>query len=398
MASTASTASTNPLAGAVACILHCEPLPQRLPNVQRLERLLQAAGASVSVIGGAEPTAANLDELRAQIDLEPASLGEGPLADFFRPAIGSLHMRQISNAIKHLAALRAIAAADRPGWHLVLEDDALSNDDTSMPQLARSLADLSAQHPDADMLFLGLPSRVIPASATAAPVFEPLESVFRCLPCCDSYALTASAARRLVAAWLPLRFATHIHLSWCMQSLGLRAHLVAPNIFADGSKVGVYLSAIDVNNRLVWNPQYCRAEQLVTGGVAPPTTQTGGSQAVGTKTGGTPGVAQTGGPQANGAVEHVGWTANEKAELDDLEGGMRFKEHPDAAHLFAVRAKAEGRLADAHRLFKHAMDLYDRESSLMGPKCQFLRDYMSLYREAPAVYTPACVMGGATPV
>jgi hypothetical protein len=173
-----------------------------------------------------------------------------------------------------------------------------------------------------------------------------VDGVFNCLPCCDSYAVTAAAAARLVAALVPQRFATNVNLSWCLRSLELRAQLVAPNLFADGSKVGVYLSSIDVNNRLVWNPQFCRVEQLVN--------------AVRT--------------------EKRALTPAERAELLELEASMRFKEHPDVAHLFAVFAASERRYAHAEAHFKHAMDLYDREMSLMGPKCQFLRDYMALYR------------------
>jgi hypothetical protein len=158
---------TTPLNGAQVCIVHCTALGARLPNVQRLQRLLGGAGAAVTVVSEPEPNVADLDSLRRDVNLDPASLGPGPLADMFRPAVGSLHMRQISNFGKHLVALRRIAAAG-PGWHLVLEDDALCADDTVVDQLARTLGAAV----EADVLFLGLPSRTVPASPTSPPVFE----------------------------------------------------------------------------------------------------------------------------------------------------------------------------------------------------------------------------------
>ena len=278
--------------------------------------------------------AANVNAL---VDLDASHMPDPA----FKPLVANIHVRQLSNAMKHLEALRiASATPDEDAaeeclrFTLVMEDDALFSDNV------RTVLEYATRGApaDADVVFLGLPSPRAPTAGEA--LFDDVATVFPLLPACDSYLVTKAAAKRLADAFLPVRFVTNVHLSYLLRTLGLRSYVAVPNVFVDGSKIGVFASSLDSNNRLLWNTQYCQADAMVRGEAA-----------------------------------------YHPSAFDALWAQQPFKEHPDNLALRAYHIAKTGRHAEAETAFAEALREYDRHGCLVNNTSKFLREYTLLYRD-----------------
>jgi len=255
-----------------------------------------------------------------------------------------MHIRQVSNAMGHLEAIKAAAAslsASVPGvdgWCLVLEDDALFSD-----SVAETLSQVVASVPqDADVVFLGLPSPL--ASKPGEVVFDDALARFELLPACDSYLIRDSAARKLADAFLPIRFATHVHLGYLFRSLGMQVRISVPNVFVDGSKLGIFTSSLDANNRLLWNQPYCQMDALLR------------SKAYAEDVTGTE------------AAHEAAWS------------GQSFKDSADVLALRGAHLARLGKHAEAEAVFARAFEKYSKDGCVLNNDSLFMRNYMALYR------------------
>ena len=288
-----------------------------------VERVSDFSGASV------DPSTVELDPARC------------PLAEF-RGLVRSMHVRQLSNAQNHLSALRRVAALPPPGagsdstWSrfaLVLEDDALFSD-TVAAALRRAAAEAP---PGCDIVFLGLPSPLRPPPG-GCEFEDALERFGGVVPACESYLVTREGARQLAGAFLPVRFPTHVQLSYAVRLLGMRAFLAAPNAFVDGSKLGFFASSLDPNNRLLWNQPFGELDALVASG------------------------------------------REDDAEAARLSAAQPFPGHPDVLALRARYEARHGRFAEAESLFAAATVAYEREGCVVTNQSQFLKAYIALFR------------------
>lgn len=278
------------------------------------------------------------------VDTDPARLPDPA----FSGALRKLSSRQVSNALKHRAALQHLErelGEQQPGrrsFGIVLEDDALFTEG-----VAASLKRVVTLAPaDADIVMLGLPSATEPPEGST--VFEDALAQFPVLPACESYLVTPKAARALAAAFLPVRFPTHVHMSYLCRRLGLKVYHSVPNVFVDGSKLGVYASAVETNNQLVWNQGFCRMSSMLAAAQA-----------------------------ASGNA-----SAEEKKAFEVLLDEQPFKDHPD---VLAMRAKwaatCGGTPEEAEALFESALSAYDENACPVDGTSQFLRAYLDLYRQ-----------------
>lgn len=257
----------------------------------------------------------------------------------FRGMVRQISVRQLSNAMKHRDAMVGIAAEKGdagPRFALVVEDDALCND-----TLTTALSAATHYAPaDADLVFLGLPSPLRPPNVGGA-VFDVTLERFSALPAVESYLVTPAAAERLAAAFLPVRFATHLHLTYLVRLLGLRVYHAVPNVFVDGSKVGALTSTLDSNNRLLWCQGYCQAEALV---------------------------------REKGAALSM-------EELGPLLAAVPDPNHPDVHALRAAAWVAKGRPREAQASFSQAYEGYERDRCPMDISSLFLKAYMAVHRD-----------------
>lgn len=318
---------------AAAYVLHSPALLNRAQQVRNLEETLGRVSGSVRVVSAHEPNDI-VQRVQSLVDLTPTNV----TIEEYRPFVRNMQVRQLSSALKHLEALQAIAAdAPSTAFRLVVEDDCLFGERAE--EVVRTAC--ASAPADADIVFLGLPSPTpVPPGGGAA--FDDLFSVFRALPACDSYLVRPAAAAKLAAAFLPVRFAANVHLSYLTRTLGLSARISVPNAFVDGSKLGVFAGTVDANSRLLWNQIYCQMEVLVRA----------------------PGDY---GPE-------------ERAKFAKLLEEQPFKQHPDVLLLEALHLERSGRYEDAEAAYGRALQAYDGNGCIVNNTSDVLRGYIGLYR------------------
>ena len=251
-----------------------------------------------------------------------------PPLQAFNAHTKTLHGRNVSNARKHLEALRRAALLSGPS--LIVEDDVIQGSD--MPGvIARTLEDSSVEW---GVIMLGLPGREVGLTRLA--------DTYPVLPMCDSYLVTPSAAATLAAAFLPLRFSTNVQLSYLFEAAGVAAYMTTPNAFVDGSKYGVYASTVSANNPLILNRHYMEARAIL--------------------------------------LDDERW-AKEGDSVLGIICNNPFKNHPDFVHLRAVyeQRKAGGRASEL--VFSTALKLYEENNCILTNESEFLRNYLAIFAD-----------------
>ncbi len=249
-----------------------------------------------------------------------------------------LDIAQISACAKHRSALVAIASrANLGGYHMIIEDDVLFGENI----IENLDAMLRCVPSDYDIVLCGLPS---PSTNNNEVPWRciPVDQLFNLIPACDSYVVNPLAATRFVAGFSPVRLAPHLTLSWVVKKHGLRAYASSPNVFADGSKVGVYVSQTSPDNRLIWNDQFAQLEALANGPI----------------------------PKNEGAMRAA----------QDFINSLQFKSHPDILRLLGRLQLRLGNFADADAIFKQVYSIMVGEQCVLNAHSSFLRDYMILHK------------------
>ncbi len=324
---------------------------------QQLVAALESALAPLVVGGGRVEHVASHDpselvaggQLASLIDTNAASLDDEQM----RPLVRALHVRQLSNALKHLEALKRVAALPPSGeggrFALVVEDDAVFGD-SMVDALRRAASDAPA---DAGVVFVGLPSTRLPAPGSTASLFDDPLVLFpgNVLPACESYLVSQEAARRLVEAFLPVRMPTNAQLAYLLRrelrvgaaapSGPFRSYVAVPNAFADGSKVGITASSIEANNQLVWNQVYCLASELLRSGRAD--------------------------------------KKQLQRDFEELWQKQPFKDHPDCVVQLADQLSSCGRYGEAQDAYERALKEYGARNCVVNTNSEFMRRYMATY-------------------
>lgn len=310
-------------------ILHSPALAIRDANVKKLQDLLPPA----EVISLYDPGEITGDMVKTLVDVNAT---DDSMPDMFKGLLRPMHVNQLSNTLKHLAALRAVSALPEGKKGLIVEDDVLFNND--VPSVLDKV--ISQMPSDADIVFLGLPT-----TKTGSPdkmIFEEVQSIFKLLPCCDSYLVTPRAASILAGCFLPIRFPSQVQLSYLMDKLKLKAYVCSPNLFIDGTKLGVFISSIEHNNMLIWNPQYNQIRSLVV--------------------------------KSSSTV-----TPEDLVKARELLASAHFKDHPDMRYLSALAYQHARQYVKAKEEFDAAFNTYTSERAVLGPDCQFMKDYVQIF-------------------
>lgn len=339
-------------------VLRSPSQPARERNVAHLSDMFTQLDKHhrvvVTPITSNEPqdlTAAGADALKSIVDLTTPIVAKRHAELYAALSKRPLHLRQLSNTLKHHTAIRMAAenAVQHPrAAHLVLEDDVLFSDQAAQQLLSRILP---RAPPDAAFVFLGLPSTQ--SGAPEAPLFEPIASVFKVLPCCDSYLISAHAAEVLSKVFLPIRLATPAQLSFLILDKDLPAYVCSPCVFLDGTKVGAFLSSIEQNNELCWNPHWNQVRRLVQLGPA------------------------------------------EASASEALLRDAAFKEHPDFRHMLALLYMRQRNYPMAKKEFDKALETYLAEGSILGADSRFLKDFIGLFRFLQNDVAPSAIINDA---
>ena len=253
------------------------------------------------------------------------------LNTFLRP----LKVVHVSNAMKHKQALEAIAnATDEKTIHLVIEDDSLKQS-TEADFLDKAMTTFSSEK--LSVMFLGIPPGVAARNGK-----QLVSDVYNALPCCDSYFITPKAAKTTLEHFTPLKFPTNIQLTYALAKAQVITYMSAPAIFVDGSKLGVFASTIDSNNRLVFNGHFVAIAKAIQDNLPEET-------------------------------------------IDALFTKAEPKWHPEFMHLQASYEKNKGNFRQAEQYYSEALNQYIAFGGIIDNQTELLRDFMRLYRHLQAI-------------
>lgn len=300
---------------------HCETF---------IEQLKQTHEVDWRFITEAEPNEITPEFIRNNIKLKQLT---DPRLEKYNKYSKMLNVRHVSNARKHLAALKNIVNSkdEEDTVYLILEDDILATNNwlENLEQVVRKAPS------DYDLVALGIPSN--------SSAIQELGDPYEVFPCCDSYMVTKKAAKMLTAAFLPLRYVTNVHLAYLVKSLKMRAYLGHPIVFLDGSKYGGFISVLNPGNQLILNSAYMGARRQL-----------------------------------------VDEKACDPEKLRDIITSLEtspFKQHPDFMHMHALAEWRKNGPRSAKEIFKTALDTYQVNQALINSESQFLRDYISLHKD-----------------
>lgn len=316
-------------------ILHATFLEHRKTLCSTLiEKLKKMKNVRVDVeyVTDYDPDKISVDEIKKLV-----SLSKSPdNSDFYDQFVKNMHVKQLSNACKHLTALQKASKQQTSyDYFMILEDDVIFGDDIidKFTELVQQV-----QSSSFDILFTGLPS--LTPIVNNKLMLQDVHQMFKILPCCDSYIIKSENVNKIVESFVPIRFVTNIHLSYLIDKSKLDAKMCIPNVFLDGSKFGVYISSLEANNKLFLNPDYNKAVQLLRQ------------------------------PENKDAME----------SLSKLFSNIRFKNHPDMIYLLAQFEMNNKNYEKAKELFENAYAIYKQNGCVLNNESEFLQSYISVFK------------------
>jgi hypothetical protein len=273
------------------------------------------------------------------IDLNPEPT-EG-LTDF-NALLKPLTVPNLSNSLKHCAAIRAISntqgAAD--DLYLVLEDDVCFSE-TAIDQFLKTVDEI--KNSDWDIVFLGFPAIKMPEDGDLNKVrIKPTSEMFKTLPGCDSYLLNKAGATKISASLLPIKFDFNVHLSFLIQKMKVNAFACTPNVFVEGSKLGTYVSSLNSNNVLIYNQVFREIFGLVQ--------------------------------------NRSTYTDFDRSNFDKLWELTPFKGHPDFMYMKGLFYMKDGKFKEAKAIFEQCFETYKKNGCAMNKETVFLNNYIELFK------------------
>lgn len=313
-------------------VIHDKKYNLRLQTLNNLITKL-TSNFKVEVVDKYDHESLKAEEIRANVRLENPDT-----KTFFDQLVRSMHVKQVSQALKHKSAMEAFVAQDTFDTLLVIEDDVLCGDNIET-DLGKAIATFNSRAQDIDALFLGCPTPK--AMSDKGVQLAMVNEYFRLLPTCDSYLMNKDGAKKMLANLTPIRFQLNVQYSYMMHHKEMRMYMITPNVFVNGSKYGVYVSSIEQNNKLFMNQDF---NKLVT---------------LNTKT---------------------SYTAAEVEEVKEMAMKMAMKDHPDFQYQFAVFFMRIGQYNIAKQFFDGAYKTYTSNECIMNNESEFLINYTRLFK------------------
>ena len=299
----------------------------------QLEKGCTGAQFTIEYIDEFDPNMIRQEDINTIVNLNKNNSGE-----LYDNLIKNMHVNQISNALKHKTAIsKAATSSTTSDFYLVIEDDALYGDD-----VVTRLFDICVQlqgTPSCDILFLGLPS-LLPIEEKGN-LFRKTTDFYRLLPCCDSYMGSKAAMQKLSAAFTQIKYTTNIQLSYMFETNNISAYMTTPNVFLDGTKYGAYLSSVDPNSRLIFNPDFNKLASIIQKGT---------------------------------------YTAAEDAMIENALDNIKFKNHPDVMHLEAQYLITKKNYKKAEAILENVYSIVSQNGCIINTETEFLRTHMRIYK------------------
>lgn len=253
----------------------------------------------------------------------------------------NLHVFQLSNALKHIKVLEVISQQEgNDDINIVLEDD-VSFDPSNVYNLIEKAITAYTKE---SIMFLGFPNdgqkRVGDMNVL------PTKQFFEIIPYNDSYMIDKEAAQKLYNNMMPIRFITNINLNLAIEKSGISSYQVVPNIFVDGSKIGIFTSSLVPNNVLMFNADYMKLRDIAT----------------------------------KGSLE-----SQDKEIAEKILSGSPCAQHPDFQYMKAIYQEKTGDYNGAIETYKYAYDIYNKNLCIINHESNFLKDYIKVHKHVQPV-------------
>jgi hypothetical protein len=313
----------------LVCVIQTQKLTVRQKT---LNDTLDKVRAIESMTTEVKPiVTAEVDSIDSNIIQKFVNLDKPKTDTHFDNMVRGIHVRRVSQALKHAEALVTFAQSDADVL-LVLEDDVLTGA-TFTVDLAKAIEHI--QSSDIDILSISSP---VPSGHTDASVS--IVDVFKFLPTCDAYLVSKKNIDTIAKKFIPIKFPANIQLSYVCMTNNLSMHLHIPNIAVNGSKFGVYLSYSDPNNKLFMNQDYNDLVSSLSKDIDGDTDQ----------------------------------------KVKKLMNNGSFNDHPDFINQFAMYHMKKKEYKEAQLLFQKAMNLYEQNECLLNNESEFLVNYSRVFK------------------
>ena len=321
-------------------IIHTKMLEHRKKALEKLvETFDKSSDMKIDVVyvSAYEPDSIRSDDIKGLLDL---GKNEELLGKTYNDLVKNLHVKEASNALKHLWAIQqgadVVKNDTKVDYIMVLEDDVLYGDNVnailfdSLKAIGKEMKKEEPPH----MYFLGQPAK--DEMDTKGITFRNTQEDFKIIPCCDSYVIPAQFVEKVAEAFLPIRFVTNVQLSYMMEHKDIKAVSIWPNVFVDGSKFGAYISSIETNNRLFLNNDY------------------------------------------NMMLKNI---MDPKIVVTDSQfDNLKFKDHPDMQYLRGLAAFKRNEFTKCKEIFDAIYPIYEANHNLLNNKSEFLFNYINVHK------------------
>ncbi|NBX51476.1 hypothetical protein EBT25_16495 [bacterium] len=230
-----------------------------------------------------------------------------------------------------------VASAGPNALNIVLEDDVSFDPNNVFKMIETAIKKYEA----GAIMFLGLPNNGRPASDGQIDVV-PTREFFEILPYNDSYMIDAEAAKKLYDAFMPIRFITNINMTLAIERSGVKSYQTIPNIFVDGTKIGIFTSSLNPNNVLMFNADYMKLREIAT---------------------------------KPGEI-----SAEDRVTVEKICTQSPCAPHPDFQYMRALYLQKMGEYKEAAKTYKSAHETYERNTCIINHESAFLKDYIKTFK------------------
>lgn len=313
-------------------ILHSAQLPQRKESVNAIVSRLREDkdfAETITIIQSNDPAEIPVNIIQQIIDY--SVVNDAHLAQF-NQFTKNIHINQLSHILKHFDTLQKIAkegADDKV--YLILEDDAVFQDITIayLTAVAKQM-----KEEQQGIVFLGLPSIKEYESIT---IHEVAETAM--VPLIDSYFITKATAKRMLEAFLPIRFTGVIQMNYIIRKLGMKVFQSSKPVIINGSRYGLFPSTLNPNNTLIYNPDYMELVDIFKKG-------------------------------DKSAIPRV----------QQLQESSVTAKSPDFMHLIAKIYTAHGMYQEAQKVYMDAYNTALTNGSIVNHESSMLKDFIRLFK------------------
>lgn len=330
-------------------VIHTKLLPLRKALCDDLiSRLNAKFDLSFKYIDVYDADAIPAQIVKENVDLSPAprDTNRSPYDTFLK----GLHVRHLSNALKHAEAIKLASQSEEGKFCLIIEDDVVFGENVA--ERLESVIKALSKNDSWDVNFLGLPQPI--SNDISTPTITGVETLFKVLPEISSYIVKKEAAERLRDIFFPIRYMTNIQLTYLFLHKSkqvsfspFRMTMSTPNVFVDGSKFGVYLSSLLPNNKLILNQDYTKLHTII-----------------------------------NSHEEHNAkpYTEEEKSIISNKFESIKFVAHPEFQSLKGLFEAQIGNYEKAKSIYNSCYEIYKNNDSLLNGESDFIIQYARLFK------------------